>query len=163
METEPRKYFMEAIMPCHKKMYAVAFAITASEDDASDAVQTSMLRIWEAVNCGQKFERPEAYCIKTVRNICINVLRQVKRYVSIEADSESTCQQGEADKIAELNDVKKALSLLPEHERRAVEMSAYAGCSAQDIAAALGITPVNARQILSRGRKRLRKFFTIQE
>ena len=64
------------------------------------------------------------------------------------------------EEAVELNEVRASLMKLPEKERKAVEMSAYAGSSTDDIAKALGVTPVNARQILSRGRRTLRSLFS---
>ncbi len=141
-------------------MFAVALAITGSEDEASDAVQTAMMRIWEMLNDKQTPEYPMSYCISTVRNICINELRRNKSKVPIEDNAERASESCDAEDFVELNEVVDAVARLPHNERRAVQMSAYAGCSSQEIAKAMGISSVNARQILSRGRKRLRSYFT---
>lgn len=159
MSSDLRQYFTDTILPLHGRMYIAAFAITGSVDDASDAVQTAMLRIWETLNDGSKIDRPLAYCLSTVRNICLKEINRNKNRVSIEAFSIED-SVNPAESIMELNEVSDALSLLSESERRAVELRAYAGCSSKDIAEELGTNSINARKILSRGRKKLKSFFT---
>ncbi len=159
MNSPARKYFTEAVLPCHARMYAAALAITGSPDDASDAVQTAMLRVWETVSKGMVLESPVSYCLSAVRNICFTEILRNKRLVPIDGITEEASESNRTEKAVELTEVTDALGRLSETERRAVEMSAYSGCSADQIAQALGTNAVNARQILSRGRKRLRSFF----
>ena len=160
MNIAPREYFTTSILPCNARMYAAALAITGSPEDAADAVQTAMLRIWEGVSKGIFPEAPMAYCLSAIRNICITETVRASRKVSLDNTKEISSGKSGVEEKLELNEVRTKLKRLPGNERKAVEMSAYSGCSADDIAEALGVTPVNARQLLSRGRRRLRSFFT---
>lgn len=160
MDVTPRKYFTDNILPCHARMYAAAMAIIGSPEDAADAVQTAMLRIWENICKGVFPEVPMAYCLSAIRNICITETTRLSRKVSLDATREISSEKSGVEEALELNEVTATLRCLPVKERKAVEMSAYAGSSADDIAEVLGVTPANARQILSRGRRRLRSFFT---
>lgn len=45
--TITEQFFRNEIMPCHKAMYRLAYMILENADDASDAVQMAMIRIWE--------------------------------------------------------------------------------------------------------------------
>lgn len=156
----PRKYFTDHILPCSAKMYAAALAITGSREDASDAVQTAMLKVWERVSAGIYPESPAAYCLSAIRNICITECTRTSRYVAIDETPDVAPDKNGIEEAVELNEVRASLMKLPEKERKAVEMSAYAGSSTDDITKALGVTPVNARQILSRGRRTLRSLFS---
>ena len=84
---------------------------------------------------------------------------RASRKIPLDTTREIPTGDGGTEKAIELNEVTATLRRLPEKERKAVEMSAFAGCSADDIAEVLGVSAVNARQILSRGRRRLRSFF----
>ncbi len=39
--------FKEILLPCYRRMYAVALAILRNEDDASDAVQDAISALWQ--------------------------------------------------------------------------------------------------------------------
>lgn len=160
MDSSARTYFTEVILPCHARMYAAALAITGASDVARDAVQTAMMRIWETVRKGSLPESAMPYCLSAVRNICITEMAYKRRKVPIDTVAEPSTATCRAEKAMELKEVADALRMLPAKERQAVEMSAWGGCSADDIAGALGTNAVNARQLLSRGRKRLRSLFT---
>lgn len=159
MEIAPRKYFTDNILPCNARMYAAALAITGSPEDAADAVQTATLRIWENICKGIFPEVPAAYCLSAIRNICLTESARASRKIPLDTTREIPTGDDGTEKAIELNEVTATLRRLPEKERKAVEMSAFAGCSADDIAEVLGISAANARQILSRGRRRLRSFF----
>ncbi len=159
MNITPRKYFTDNILPCNARMYAAALAITGSPEDAADAVQTAMLRIWENVCKGVFPKIPMAYCLSSIRNICITETMRSSRKMPLDTTREISTEKSGVEETLELNEVTATLQRLPEKERKAVEMSAYSGCSADDIAKVLGVTPANARQILSRGRRKLRSFF----
>lgn len=159
MSESLRKYFVETILPFSGKMFGVAAAITGSREDASDAVQTAMLRIWENICAGTIPDNPAAYCLSAVRNICITQFIRAKRVTPMDNDDETPPQRSNAEDSLSLKEVLGYLQTLPEKERQAVEMSAFAGYSSEDIAAELKVTKVNARQLLSRGRKRLRDWF----
>ncbi len=148
------------ILPLHGRMYAAALAITGSADDAADAVQTAMMRVWEGIADGNRPTTPAAYCIAAVRNTSLSALADSKKLVS--CDNGCLPEPGiaaDAEKRIELSEAVGMLNNLSYRERKAVEMNAFAGCSADEIADALDISTSNARQILSRARRHLRSLF----
>ena len=159
MNRDSKKYFTEMILPHSSKMYGVALAITGSREDASDAVQTAMLRIWKSVSEGLVPENPTAYCISAVRNVCINESMRAKRLSPLEGNAELPSEGIAAEASLRLQEVTAGLTRLPDKERQAVELTAYAGCSSEELANALNVSPANARQLLSRGRRKLREWF----
>lgn len=159
MTENPREYFVETILPFSGKMFGVAAAITGSREDASDAVQTAMLRIWESVRSGFKPENPSAYCMSAIRNICLSEITRRGRSSSLELQGEIPSEKNSAESSLALKEVIGNLHKLPDKERQAVEMSAFAGSSSDDIAEALSVSSANARQLLSRGRRKLRDWF----
>lgn len=158
MESAMKKYFAERFLPYTSRMYAAALAILGSQSDAEDAVQTAMLRIWENIRRGNIPDSPEAYALTAVRRICLNELSRLKRLTALDGDFPAGSNAGE-NRIA-LGEVTELMRSLPTTERRAIELTAYGGCSSDELAAALGTSSANARQILSRGRKKLRSFFS---
>lgn len=138
----------------------MAVAITGSREDASDAVQTAMLRIWENICAGSVPDNPAAYCLSAVRNICITQYERSKRTAPLTEDEAPPSAKSNAEDSLTLTEVIGRLKTLPDKERQAVEMSAFAGSTSEDIADALSVSSANARQLLSRGRRKLREWFT---
>lgn len=160
MRDDKKIYFTQRILPCSRRMYAAALAIMGSADDASDAVQTGMLRIWENIRDGKYPENPEGYCLLTVRNICISMLDRQRRELCLESNPAVSSTENPAEMKLQLSDVALGLRELTPNERKAIEMNAWGGCRPEEIAKVLGVTESNARQILSRGRRHLRKIFS---
>lgn len=162
MESTMKKYFAERFLPCTSRMYAAALAILGSQSDAEDAVQTAMLKIWENIRRGNIPDSPEAYALTAVRRICLNELSRLQRLTALDAGNLHNLPSGSnagEEQIA-LGEVTELMRSLPATERRAIELTAYGGCSSDELAAALGTSSANARQILSRGRKKLRSLFS---
>ena len=75
-------------MPCHKAMYRLAYMILENADDASDAVQIAMIRIWEHRDSMPEIGNPTAYCISAARYAAIDIARSRKPSDQLsEADS----------------------------------------------------------------------------
>lgn len=161
MIENPRKYFSENILPNSGRMFGVAVAITGSREDASDAVQTAMLRIWENICAGTVPDNPAAYCLSAIRNICITQYELSKRAAPLDKDVGAIATKGNAEDSLTLTEVIGRMHTLPDKERQAVEMSAFAGSSSEDIADALSVSTANARQLLSRGRRKLREWMGV--
>lgn len=160
MRVDAKAYFTTEILPCHARMYAAARAIMGTADDAKDAVQSAMLNVWESIRRGNRPENPLGYCMKALRNECINSLNQSRRMQDFDENIVDAVGINDGDDSMRLKDAERGLRELPENERRAVEMRAYGGCSSKEIAAALNVAEPNARKILSRGRQHLRNFFS---
>ena len=76
--TITEQFFRNKIMPCHKAMYRLAYMILENEDDASDAVQMAMTRIWEHRDSMQEIGNLTAYCISAARYAAIDIARSRK-------------------------------------------------------------------------------------
>lgn len=151
-----RKYFSDVILPLHGRMYAAALAVVGSEEDAADVVQTAMLQVWEVVSKGTELQYPQAYCIRTVRNIALTEVSRHKINQSGEDEALRIASAEYADSGVKVSDTMSLLESLSERERQAVKLTAFAGCSSDEVADTLGVSVENARKILCRARKHLR-------
>jgi RNA polymerase sigma-70 factor (ECF subfamily) len=64
--------------PCGSR-YSVAVKMLENDDDAEDAVQEAMLRLWEAR--ADNLANPGGYAMQTLKNYCLDRLRAVKETV----------------------------------------------------------------------------------
>lgn len=155
--------FNTQIVIHYRTMYRVALSLTHSPDDAADAVQDAMSNLWDARRMLDGVHDSKAYCIRTVRNSCLEKLRRVD--MTDRLDEAVQCDVAasdgrEVEMLDELNRVNEAIDALPPLSRRVLRMNAYDGCSGQEIAEATGLSEANVRVILSRTRKRLRTLFS---
>lgn len=73
-----------------------------------------------------------------------------------------TSETNDADRLEsadELRLLRTLLPQLPDNQRKAVELSAFSGCSNDEIAELTGESPANVRQLLSRGRRKLKELY----
>lgn len=157
--------FNMKVVGLHRQMYAHAFVILHDRDEASDCVQESYVKLWEARARLAEVENVSAYCITTVRRFAIDRLRDARKLAPADASEQTDFPSAEASPLGRLQQrddlsvAKELLMELPPRQRRLVEMSGIAGLSNQEISAATGLSDENVRTLLSRGRSRLRMLF----
>lgn len=159
-----RKQFDNKIVCHYAEMYRVGMAMMSNSDEAADMVQEAMVSLWVHRELLQEVDNFKAYCCRTMRNMCLSKLRTA--HPTLQA-SEATLQAAPGSDYAQrrieqcdrLQQVMKAIALMPEPQRSIIKMSAFGECSSAEISEATGLTESNVRAILSRSRKRLRALF----
>lgn len=164
--TITEQFFRNKIMPCHKAMYRLAYMILENEDDASDAVQMAMTRIWEHRDSMPEIGNPRAYCISAARYAAIDIARSRKpsdRLSEADALAASDSMDERLEKGQELSTVKRIMRQLPENQQRVLSLSAFSECSNTEIARITGLSDANVRTLLSRARTKLRLLYSQQQ
>lgn len=158
------RQFSDHMMPHYKSMYGVALAMTGNPDQAADTVQDVMLQIWSK---RREIELPataKAYLLTAVRNRCISD----RRLCRVEQCDISNCQEPAAMETADSSAVHSstaglismAIDAMPETMAEVMRLSLFGECSNSEIEQITGLSAVNVRAMLSRGRRRLRSLFT---
>lgn len=154
--------FKSEVTVHYRAMYRVALALLRQPDDAADAVQEAMVRLWDNRGLLDGVADMRAYCCGTVRNEALSRLRRQSPVENI-GDREAPDTADETDRVEqrdELSRVRAAVDVLPEPQRTVMRMNAYGGCSGREIAEATGLSEANVRAILSRTRRQLRTLFS---
>lgn len=150
--------FQDTVFRLRGRMYGTAIRMGMSPDDAADVVQETLIRLWrsDSVNSGLD-NRLEAYCMTSFRNEALRFLSNHRQFSDIAraADVESSPER-DAEFDSTRRRIESLIDSLPEGQRDVVRLSAFASFSNEEIAKALNLTAVNVRQLLSRGRQRLR-------
>ena len=151
--------FKRLLLPHYRRMYATAMTILRNSDDASDAVQEAFTRLWEKRDDLPNIDNPEAYCVTTIRRICIDRIRRVT--YPINQISEDTLlisddSDEQADNRESIQLVTLLMNKLPEQQRQVLQLRAFNDCSLEEIETITGLTGVNVRTLLSRARRRMR-------
>lgn len=149
--------FQREVVPIYRELFVVAMAICNNRDNAADAVQDTMVKLWNCRDSLGGKNSIRAYAITTVRHAAIDIIRRTRTVEPLEAISllhvEPECNPGE------LNEIYKVLDALPDSQRRVVAMSAIDGLETPEIALATGLTESNVRQLLCRGRRKFKELY----
>lgn len=150
--------FRERFLPLYPRLFAAANAILGNRDDAADAVQDAMVKIWNRANELQAIASPIGFALQLVKTSAIDILRQrrltaVKQPDFVEPAAEPAAEPDTSDFM------RRAIATLPAGQQEAIRLSAFAGMDSDDIAETMGLSKVNVRQLLSRGRRKLREIY----
>lgn len=161
--------FKQQVIPHYRAMYGVAMAMLGGDTtQAEDAVQDTMLRLWDHREHLPEISSIKAYSIRAVRNRCLELLRSSTREENLEetsvklaVDAASIPSQKKAeDAVEKLEQVTELIAQLPDAQQDILKMRAFADLDNEEIAQTLGINNTTVRQQLSRARKTLRSLMT---
>lgn len=153
--------FEYEILPCYKRVFAICMAIVRDRDEASDAVQETFTRLWERRNELDDVSNPEAYAVTVAKRVCIS---RLKNHEIVTDEITSAAATNDADQLEscdELRLIKRLIGCLPDGQRKVIELSSFGGCSNDEISQITGDSPANVRQLLSRGRKKLKELYKL--
>lgn len=139
---------------------AVALRMLGSRGEAEDAVQEAWLRL-AGTDTGS-VQNLRGWLTTVVARICLDMLRarNVRREEPIGAEAEAVAGGGDAERDAEIADsiglaMLVVLETLAPAERVAFVLHDMFNLPFEDIATVVGRSPAAARQLASRGRRRV--------
>lgn len=153
------KEFRERVVPLQRLMYGIALRMGIPPDDAADTVQETLIRLWRHRD-GIPLQPGETrlYCLGAFRNECLTWLRRKRAAVPLE---EAGAIAADDSPQTEYRDTRRRIEVLidtlPGGQREVIRLSGFCGLDNHEIAEATGQTENNVRQLLSRGRRRLRE------
>lgn len=152
--------FRDRVMPHHRLMSGMAMAILGDREDAMDCLQDCLLALWNRRDELEHVDNVKAYCLHTVRNCALSMLRRTNRLETVIPEiDESLDPQTRLEDKDRLAKVMEQIESLPAAQREVIRMSAILGLSNDDVAKMSGQSPGNVRTLLSRARKRLKEYF----
>ena len=159
---------IEAIYKRHvQTVYRVCFAYMKNPADTEDAVQETYLRLWRQAGRVIAMEQAKGFFVKTLRNVCLNMIRSRRNMTSIEFIGNKTddleTEQHELLFIEDRLRLRRAIAQLPPKARSMVTMFYLSQMSSQQIAEILGETDANVRSTLSRARVMLKNILLNNE
>lgn len=154
--------FKRLFLPCHPKLYRVAFRLTGNAQDAEDIVQEAYLKLWMRRDESGVPDCPEAYAVALTRNLCLDLLRQ-RWYRAAECPPEEAALATEEtpSRLVEEADeracLQRLIGRLPDTQRQVMWLRDVNGCSFEEMEHATGLSATNLRVLLSRARKKIRE------
>jgi RNA polymerase sigma-70 factor (ECF subfamily) len=159
--------FKQRYVPCHPKLYRIAYAMLNSAQDAEDILQEAYCKLWSRRAELAGIRQPEAFCVTLVKNLCADFLRMPENRRNSEPAETARIALDETPETdlesrEQLRQIKKLINRLPEKQRTVIKLRGWGDCSLDEIGTITGESAANVRVLLSRARKTLKEMMIRQ-
>ena len=145
----------------HPKLYRIAFALLNDAADAEDMLQDTYCKLWGMRTELSNVLQPEAFCVRLIKNLCLDFLRSPKNRIDNESAellqmTDEATPENELESKQSIQQIEAMINRLPEKQRIVLQMRGCGDCSLEEIEVATGESATNVRVLLSRARKTLK-------
>jgi RNA polymerase sigma-70 factor, ECF subfamily len=134
--------------------YQFAVAMLGDRDASGDIVQEVFVRLYTQLREGTAIVKPKSWLLTSMRNLCLNRLRDSRKYVALDNLSLPSNPV-----VASHAALESALQSLDPASREAIILREYQGLSYAEIAEVTGLTVPAVRSLLYRARNGLREAY----
>jgi RNA polymerase sigma factor (sigma-70 family) len=154
-----REALLTLLRDIETHVYRTAYYILGNEQDALDASQEAMIRVYTKINSYEEKALFKTWVQRIVTNICIDKFRRTKPTVSID-EHEMVFRADSNVEDAVLSaylakDIQAAIDRLPEHHRTVVVLRYLQDFSYNEIAETLDLPINTVKSYLFRARHQL--------
>ena len=128
-------------------------------DDAEDAVQEALLRLFALRDKLSEYRKPEALAQVVVKRIALNMLRSTKRHPIIELREQSLYEDDDREQRELLDEVLKRMDELPSKQQMVLRMKHLDNMEIEEIAETVQMSREAVYQNLSRARRAILEQF----
>lgn len=156
--------FLHITAPFKDKVFRLAKRLLISTEEAEDATQEILSKLWIKSENLFKFNSVEAFAMTMTKNYCLDQLKS-KRAQNVKINHDNyTDKAPRLDKVVEdgdsLNWVEKIINQLPEQQKMLIQMRDIEQYEFEEIAKILQMNEIAIRVALSRARKTIRENMT---
>ena len=156
--------FLKIVMPFKDKVFRLAKRLLVSREEAEDATQEVLLKLWKNKTQIENYKNVEAFSMTMTKNFCLDKLKSKQAQNLKIVHSNYKDHNVALQKQVELNDsmqwVAKIIEDLPEQQKMVVQLRDIEQYDFDEIAKMLDMKPSTVRVALSRARKIIRKKLT---
>jgi RNA polymerase sigma-70 factor (ECF subfamily) len=153
--------FMQTVSPFKDKLFRMAKRLLVSTEEAEDATQEVMVKLWSKNESLKQLNSVEAMAMTMTKNYCLDQLKS-KRASNLKlvhtnyTDREASLQQKIEDHDT-WNWVEKIMQELPEQQKLIVQLRDIEEMEFEEIGTILEMNETAVRVALSRARKTIRE------
>lgn len=155
------KKFIATFSTVQHKMYLLALRLLVSREEAADAVQETMVRLWEKRDKLEKVASKEAYAMQMVKNYSLDRLKSKQAsHLSIvhsNYDSGARNAQDDLEREAQVTMVQKMIHELPNNYKTVIQLRDIQEYDFEAIEHIMDMKSTAVRVTLSRARKMLKE------
>jgi RNA polymerase sigma-70 factor, ECF subfamily len=153
--------FKAEILPIRDKLFHIAQRILVEEQEAEDAVQEVLLKLWHTRDSLDRYDSPAAFATTVTKNHCLDRLKVKNRQDSLDdsynarADTDNPYLELERRNTEEV--LQKIIENLPPLQQAIIKMKDMEEYEMDEIAEITGTNVEAVRVNLSRARKKVRE------
>jgi RNA polymerase sigma-70 factor (ECF subfamily) len=150
------------------KLFRLALRLLQDVQEAEDAVQDVMMRVWSKRGEWGEWQSVEAYCMTSTRNHCLDRIRKRKLTV---VGEDGARELGSRDRDPHeamsgketYNRIRRCMETLPHNQQLVIQLREIEGFSYQEIAGVLDMTMEQVKINLFRARTAIKNTITKEE
>ena len=156
--------FLNTVMPFKDKVFRLAKRLLVSREEAEDATQEILLKLWKNKKQMQTYKNVEAFSMTMTKNFCLDKLKskhaQNLKIVHSNYQDNNTSLQKQIELNDSVNWVGKIIEDLPEQQKIILQLRDVEQYDFSEIAKMLDMNETAIRVALSRARKSIREKLT---
>jgi RNA polymerase sigma-70 factor (ECF subfamily) len=159
---QPR-IFEQQVVPKRDKMFRFALRLMGNQEDARDIVQDAFLKIWNQQRQLYEVENMEAWCMRIVKNLCLDSLKAgkvrkeaIKSVQMNQSDDYTANPYQQAEKEDNMNRIKRLIDELPEKFQMIIHLRDIEEFSYKEIMEMMELSLDEVKVNLFRARKMLK-------
>jgi len=152
--------FLHTVIPFKDKLYRLAKRLLVSVEEAEDATQEILLKLWSKKNGISQYNNIEAFAMTMVKNLCLDRLKSKQagnlKLVHSNYEDGNISLQKQLEQEDTLGWIQKIMEELPEQQKMVMQLRDVEEYEFEEIATILEMNPTAVRVALSRARKAVR-------
>lgn len=156
--------FLNIVVPFKDKVFRLAKRLLVSNEEAEDATQEILLKLWKNKEKIEDYKNVEAFSMTMTKNFCLDKLKskhaQNLKIVHNNYEENNTSLQRQIELNDSVDWVGKIIEELPEQQKLVIQLRDIEQYELDEIADMLGMKNTAVRVTLSRARKTIREQLT---
>ena len=153
--------FLNIVMPFKDKLFRMAKRLLVSTEEAEDATQEILLKLWTKSSAISSYKNVEAFAMTMTKNLCLDRLKSKQagnlKLVHSNYSDENTSLQKQVEASDSVAWVQKIMEELPEQQKMVLQLRDIEQYDFDEISEMLDMKPTAVRVALSRARKIVRE------
>ncbi|WP_435622707.1 RNA polymerase sigma factor [Flagellimonas sp.] len=153
--------FLNVVMPFKDKLYRLAKRLLVSKEEAEDATQEVLLKLWSKNESMADYKNVEAFAMTMTKNFCLDRLKSKQasnlKLVHSNYQDENTSLQKQLEAEDSVRWMERIMDTLPEQQKMVLQLRDIEQYEFEEICELLDMKPTAVRVTLSRARKTVRE------
>lgn len=153
--------FLNVVLPFKDKLYRLAKRLLVSREEAEDATQEILLKLWSKSESMEEYRNVEAFAMTMTKNFCLDRLKSKQagnlKLVHSNYSDENTSLQKHLEAKDSLSWMERIMEDLPEQQKMILQLRDVEQYEFDEICELLDMKPTAVRVALSRARKTVRE------
>ena len=153
--------FLNVVMHFKDKLYRLAKRLLVSREEAEDATQEILLKLWAKNESMGEYKNVEAFAMTMTKNFCLDRLKSKQagnlKLVHSNYSDENISLQRQLEAEDSVGWMERIMKELPEQQKMVLQLRDVEQYEFEEICDLLDMKPTAVRVALSRARKTVRE------